>query len=161
VSEQGSGYWIIVLTLLAAAVLAVLPLGHSLAWWRPEWVALVMVYWTIALPHRVGLFTALCVGACLDVLEGALIGQHMLALGVVVTVARLLYQRLRVFTLPQQASIVFVLVGIYQLLVQWVQNFQGAAAASFVFLLPALSSALMWFLLMPLLRSLRRSFQVS
>jgi rod shape-determining protein MreD len=40
-------------------VLAVLPMSRALAWWRPEWLLLVLVYWTMALPHRVGLFTAL------------------------------------------------------------------------------------------------------
>lgn len=159
-SERASGYWVILLTLLMAAVLAVLPMGFTLNWWRPEWVALVMVYWTIALPHRVGLFTALCVGLCMDVLEGTLIGQHMLALGVIVTLSRVLYQRLRVFTLPQQALIVFVLIGIHQLIVQWVHNFEGAGADSFAFLLPAVTSGLLWFLVMPTLRGLRRGFEV-
>jgi rod shape-determining protein MreD len=161
VSDSGAGYWIILLSLLSAAVLAILPLTRDLSWWRPEWPLLVLVYWTIALPHRVGLFTALTVGLVLDVLEGALIGQNMLALGFVVTIVQLMYQRLRLFTLPQQAAMLFVLVGIHQLIVQWVQSLQGAGASSFAFLLPALSSALLWPLLMPLLRGLRRGFGVS
>jgi len=124
VSEPASGYWVIIASLLAAAILAVLPLGRTLAWWRPEWLLLVLVYWAIALPHRVGLFTALAVGLVLDVMDGAPIGQHMLSLGVVVTLARLMYQRLRVFTLAQQASVLFVLVGLHQLIGQWLLVFQ-------------------------------------
>jgi rod shape-determining protein MreD len=160
VNEPAGGYWVIPVTLLVAAVFAVLPLGRDLAWWRPEWLVLVLIYWTIALPHRVGLFTALAVGLLVDVLEGALIGQNMLALGVVVTVARLLYQRLRVFSVAQQALMLFVLVGIHQLIAQWVQSLQGGGAASFVFMLPALTSALLWPLLMPVLRGVRRGFGV-
>lgn len=159
-SDNAEGYWVILLSLLVALVFAVLPLARSLAWWRPEWLLLVLVYWSIALPHRVGLFTALAVGLMLDVLEGAVLGQNMLALGVVVTVAQLMYQRLRLFSLPQQAAVLFVLAGIHQLIVQWVQNLQGAGAQNFAFLLPALSSALLWPLLMPLLRGLRRGFGV-
>lgn len=160
-SDSGAGYWIILLSFLIAAVLAILPLTRDLSWWRPEWPLLVLVYWTLALPDRVGLFTALTVGLVLDVLEGALIGQNMLALGFVVTIVQLMYQRLRLFTLLQQAAMLFVLVGIHQLIVQWVQSLQGAGASSFAFLLPALSSALLWPLLMPLLRGVRRGFGVS
>ncbi|MDP5070349.1 MAG: rod shape-determining protein MreD [Congregibacter sp.] len=159
-SERLNGYWIIVASLLLAAVLAVMPLARSLIWWRPEWILLVLLYWTIALPHRVGLTTALSVGFLVDVMEGAVIGQNMLCLAVVVTLARLLYQRLRVFSPLQQASVIFVLAGIHQLMTQWLQSLQGGGAAGFGFLFPALSTALLWPLLMPALRELRRSYKV-
>lgn len=159
-SERAAGYWVILLSLLVAAVFAVLPMSRDIAWWRPEWLLLVLVYWSIALPHRVGLFTALAAGLILDVLEGAVIGQNMLALGAVVSIAQLMYQRLRLFSPPQQALVLFVLAGIHQLIVQWVQGLQGVGAASFVFLLPAVSSALLWPLILILLRGLRRGFGV-
>lgn len=159
-NEPGSGYWLVPLSLLAAAVLAALPLQGDLAWWRPEWLLLLLIYWSITLPQRVGLFTALLVGLLLDVLEGAPLGQNMLALGITVVIAHLLHRRLRVFTLLQQALIVFVLVGLQQLIVQWLQSIQGAGASSFLFLLPALSSALLWPPLSIVMRGLRRSYGV-
>ncbi|WOJ94998.1 rod shape-determining protein MreD [Congregibacter variabilis] len=160
-SERLNGYWIIVASLLVAAVLAVLPLTESLIWWRPEWILLVLLYWTIALPHRVGLVTALAVGLLVDVMEGAVLGQNMLCLAVAVTLAGLMYQRLRVFSLLQQASVVFVLAGLHQLLTQWLQSLQGGGVSGFAFLFPALSTALLWPLLMPVLRGLRRSYKVN
>ena len=54
-NEGARGYWVILLTFTLAYVLAVLPLPQWLMWARPEWVALALVYWTIALPHRVGI----------------------------------------------------------------------------------------------------------
>ncbi len=161
VSEPTSGYWVIVVSLLGAMILAVLPLDRGLAWWRPEWILLVLVYWTIALPHRVGMFTAMVIGLGVDVLEGAPLGQNMLALTVVVTLARLMYQRLRVFSLGQQATVVFLLAGLHQLITLWLQGLQGIGAAGFSFLLPALTSALLWPLLMPALRGLRRGYHVN
>ncbi|EAQ98985.2 rod shape-determining protein MreD [Congregibacter litoralis KT71] len=155
-----NAYWVILASLLFAAVLAVIPLTRALLWWRPEWILLVLVYWTIALPHRVGLVTALVVGLFVDVMEGAVIGQNMLSLSVVVTLAGLMYQRLRVFTLVQQSSVIFLLAGLHQLITQWLQGLQGGAVPGFGFLFPALSTALLWPLLMPLLRELRRSYKV-
>jgi rod shape-determining protein MreD len=159
--EGANGYWVILLSLLAALVLAVTPMPTWSLWGRPEWVTLVVVYWTIALPHRVGILTALLTGVVLDVLEGALLGQNAFSLVVVSVLALVLYQRLRVFSLWQQAGVVFVLVGINQLIGQWVQNLQGAGARSLLFLLPACSSALLWPLVLHALRGLRRFYRVA
>ena len=69
-------------------------------------------------------------------------------------------QRLRLFAPMQQALMLFVLVGTHQLITQWVQSLQGGGAASFAFLLPALTSALVWPLLFALLRRARRYYEV-
>ena len=160
--DQGAqGYWVILLSFLLAYLLAVLPLPQWLLWARPEWVALAVIYWTIALPHRVGIITALLLGVGLDVLEGAVMGQNAFALVVVALLSLILYQRLRVYSLVQQAGVVFVLIGINQLICQWVQNLEGAGAATLLFLLPAFSSALLWPVVLHILRGLRRHYRVN
>lgn len=161
IEQPANAYWVIVCSLLLAMVLALMPVRLPLAWLRPEWTALVLLYWAIALPERVGVFTAASVGLVEDVLEGALLGQNMLALSLMVLLAHLLYERLRVFSGLQQSLMVFVLIGMHQLLCQWVQTLEGAGAASALFLLPALSSALLWPPLMLALRAVRRYYEVS
>ena len=160
--DQGAhAYWVILASFFCALILAVVPVPLWLAWGRPEWVALVLIYWVIALPHRVGLVTALLLGLMLDVVEGAVFGQNGFALIVISLLSLLLYQRLRVFSLLQQCGVVFVLVGINQMVCQWVENLEGAGANSLLFLLPAFSSALLWPFVFHLLRSMRRSFRVT
>ncbi len=154
-------YWVVVATFLAAYLLAVIPLPAWLLWARPEWMALVLVYWAIALPHRVGLFTGLILGVVMDVLEGAVLGQNALSLTVLALLSLTLYQRMRVYNLWQQAAMVFLLVGIHQLICQWVQNLQGVAAQSLIFLLPAFTSALLWPVMLHVLRAVRRHYQVT
>ena len=161
VGREQHGVWVIGLTFLAAFLLAVIPLPQWLLWARPEWLALVLIYWTIALPHRVGLFTGLIVGVLLDSIEGAVFGQNAFSLMMVAMLSLVLYQRLRVFNVLQQAGTVFILVGINQLICQWVQNLQGRGVDSLLFLLPAFSSALMWPVVLHVLRSLRRQHRVS
>lgn len=160
VEQEARGYWVILSTFLCAYILAVLPLGGIAAWLRPEWLVVVLIYWAIALPHRVGLTTALVTGLGMDVLEGAVIGQNMLALALVVLLSRLLYQRLRVFSVAQQALTVFVLAGVHQLVCQWIQTVEGAGARSLWFMLPAATSALLWPLVLITLRRARRYFEV-
>lgn len=159
--REGQGYSVIFLTFVAAYVLAVIPFPQWLQWGRPEWLALVLIYWCIALPHRVGIATGLVLGVGLDVLEGAVLGQNAFALVVVALLSLLLYQRLRVYSLWQQSAVVFILVGINQLICQWVQNLEGLGARTVLFLLPAFSSALLWPVVLHLLRSLRRTYRVS
>jgi rod shape-determining protein MreD len=161
VDQRGHGYHVIVLTFLVAYVLAVLPVPPWLQWGRPEWVALTLIYWCIALPQRVGIATGLLLGVGLDVLEGSLLGQNALALIVVALLSLILYQRLRVYSLWQQAGVVFMLVGINQLICQWVQNLEDISALPRLFLLPAFSSALLWPVVLHILRGLRRHYRVS
>ena len=160
--EEGShGYWLIVTSFLVAYVLAVLPMPQWLMWARPEWVALILIYWAIALPHRVGILSALALGIMLDTLEGAVLGQNAFSLLVVALLCQTLYQRLRVFSVLQQAGTVFVLIGINQLVCQWVQNLEGVGGPSLLFLLPAVSSALLWPVVLHILRRLRRQYWVT
>jgi rod shape-determining protein MreD len=72
----------------------------------------------------------------------------------------ILYQRLRMFNVLQQAGTVFILVGVNQLICQWIYNLQGTGTQSLQFLLPALTSALMWPVVLHVLRVLRRHYRV-
>jgi rod shape-determining protein MreD len=124
-------------------------------------VALTLIYWCIALPQRVGIATGLVLGLGIDVLEGSALGQNAFALVVVALLSLILYQRLRVYSLWQQAGVVFILVGINQLIGQWLQNIEGVSTLPRLFLLPAFSSALLWPVVLHTLRGLRRHYRVS
>jgi rod shape-determining protein MreD len=130
-------------------------------WARPEWVTLVLIYWVIALPQRIGVVASFCVGLALDLLEGGVLGQNALSLSVVAYLALVLYQRLRLFNVWQQAGVVFVMVGINDLVGQWVQNLMGLGSQNLFFLIPALLSALLWPAILTLLRHLRRHYRVT
>ena len=88
-------------------------------------------------------------------------GQNAFALVAVSLLGLLLYQRLRLFSLWQQSAVVFVLISINQMICQWVQNLEGAGAQSLFFMLPAVSSALLWPFVLQSMRGLRRYYRVS
>lgn len=159
--KAAQGSWVIILSFIVAFLLAIYPLPTSLQLLRPEWVALVLIYWVIALPQRIGLLVSFGVGLLLDLLEGAALGQNALSLSVVAYLSLVLYQRLRVFSMLQQVGVVFVMVGINQLVSQWVHNLTGVGAQDLLFLLPAVLSALLWPAVLTLLRRARRQYSVS
>ena len=124
--DQGSrGYWVILVSFFAAMILAVITFPNNLPWefgfLRPDWVLLVLIYWVIALPHRVGVMTAWVIGLMVDVLLGSLLGQHALIFLLVAYIAQNLYQRLRMFAVWQQSMVVFALIGLSHLLGFWLE----------------------------------------
>ena len=164
-STRIGGPWIIAFTFLVAMILAVVPMPEifpvEIGYLRPEWVVLVLIYWVIALPQRVGIVIAWILGILLDVLLGSLLGQHAISLVVVAYIAVKLYQRLRMFSIWQQSLVVFAIVGVNQLINFWIESIAGLTEWNMWYLLASVMSALVWPWIYLLLRSLRRRFNVS
>ncbi len=153
--------YVILLTFAAALILAIFPIGNANGWLRPEFVPVLVIYWVMVMPQQSSIFLLWCLGCVLDLLEGVALGQHAMALMVVAYVCLLSYQRMRNYTLWHQAFFVFVIIGLHQLIDNWVHSLQGNAAQSLVFLLPAFTSALMWPIIWLALEKLRLSYRVS
>src|SRR5690606_36059876 len=105
----------ILLSFALALLLSVYPLPDAWQWFRPEFVALLVIYWVTALPDRIGVGAAFVVGLLQDLVENAVPGQHALALVALSYVCLLSYQRIRNYALWQQSAWVFILIGIHQL----------------------------------------------
>ena len=73
----------IVFTFIIALLLTIMPLPEWARYLRPDWVGLVLIYWCLAVPERVGVITGWLMGLLVDLLTGAILGQHALALTVV------------------------------------------------------------------------------
>ena len=152
---------IVAATVIAALMLTIVPLPDWLAPFRPEGTTLVIIYWCLALPTRVGLGSAWMVGLLVDVLKGTLLGQHALGLTMVAFIALKLHQRIRVHPLWQQAISVWLLLALNQLLVQWIHGMMGRPPLEWIHWAPTLSGALLWPAVFLLLRRIRRHFRIS
>lgn len=159
-SNAGYRHWVIWATLLVAVILALLPLPAIVTPAWPAWVALTLIYWVLALPERAGVGFAFVIGIILDVLQGVIFGQNALALTIVAFICFKLHRRMRLFPMLQQALVVFVIIGLQQLILLWLGSLVGDASAHLGFLLPALFSALVWPPLYLLLRSIRQRYRV-
>jgi rod shape-determining protein MreD len=153
--------WIIFLSLFIAYLLAIVPMPEWAMSYRPEWVALVLIYWTMALPYRVGIGSAWVAGLLMDILEGSVLGINALVLAILAYIVLSLHKRLRMFSPLQQSGLVFALIGLALMVGHWLQLVTGQTVSSnLMFLMGALSSALLWPFIFQLLRQLRRSFGV-
>lgn len=153
--------WIILLSFSIAYLLAIVPFPEWAMIYRPEWVPMVLIYWAMALPYRVGIGFAWIVGLLLDILEGSVLGLNAMSLVILAYVTISLHQRLRMFSSLQQSGLVLALVGLNLMLCNWLQIVTGQSIpSSLMFLMAALSSAVIWPSLFQLLRHVRRSFDV-
>ena len=125
-------------------LLAVVQLPVWGMWLRPEFAAMLVAYAVLCAPFRIGMTFAWSFGLCIDVLESAVLGQNALSLTVLAYLCFLLHTRIRLFSVLEQSASIFVLVGIHQLIGNWVQGLNGFEFYDLAFLLPALMSALCW-----------------
>ncbi|RJG11910.1 rod shape-determining protein MreD [Pseudomonas cavernicola] len=153
--------WVIWLSLAAALLLSVAPLASFMEIGRPLWLALFLTYWTLALPHRVGMTTAWLLGLAEDVLYGTLLGQNALILTLITFLVLTLHQRLRMFPMWQQSLVLMVVFGLAQLVQLWLNALTGNRPPTLAFVLPALVSALLWPWVCVALRGLHQRLNVN
>jgi len=159
--NRAHSIWVILLSFFIAYLLAIVPFPEWAMNYRPEWVPMVLIYWAMALPYRVGIGSAWTAGLVLDVLEGSTLGVNALALVVVAYVALSLHLRMRMFSTLKQSGLVLALVGLNLMLCNWLQIVTGQSVSSnLMFLMAAVTSAVIWPSLFQLLRQIRRSFDV-
>ncbi len=147
---------IFVLSLLLAVLVHIYPARGDLAFWRPPLPLLVMLYWMWCEPFRAGVGLSWCVGLGLDLLFGPVLGLQALAMAASAYIVKILGQWLQHLSLPQHSVLVVLLVTAYQAIVGTVAALLGRGELGWTLLYPALSSAVVWPVLVFVLHYLRR-----
>lgn len=148
-------------SIIVAFILQIMPMPAVIDMYRPDWLLLILCYWTMALPNRVGIgATALC-GVVLDVLYGTALGVHSFAMVIPVYLVAANYQRFRNYSVVQQAIMIFILSMLYHMLVYWLQYWLTGVQFRFDFLWPVITSVFLWPWLFWFLRRYRRLLRVT
>jgi rod shape-determining protein MreD len=132
-------------SLLVALMLNILQsslLGRAA--WPPDVLALVLVFWAIHQPLRIGVGTAFVFGLCMDVHQGALLGQHALAYTALSYFALTISRRLLWYSIPSQALQIFPLLAGAHALQLLVRLLAGHAFPGWGFVLSPFIEALLW-----------------
>ena len=161
IKEQKRGNWIIVMSFIVAIMLTALPLPDWAVNWRPAWVAIVLIYWCMAVPDRVGIAVGWCLGLILDVQQSTVLGQNALGLALIAFLTIKSYQRMRVFPLAQQAVLICFYLLLYELIMLWITAYTGTQTKDWTYWMPAITSMLLWPWLFIILRDLRRKYYIS
>ena len=101
-------------SLVMALLFTMLPFGRQP--WMPDLLALVLVFWTVHQPLRVGVGAAFAFGLVVDVQQAGLLGQHALVYTALIYLAIMIHRRLLWFPVTSQALQVLPLMFAAQLL---------------------------------------------
>jgi len=132
----------ILFTLIVALFLNLIPTGRFPG--IPDWVALVLAFWCVREPLRVGMGTAFLLGLIMDVTQGAVMGQHALAYVLLAYLASGLSRRILWFPLFQQALHIFPMLLVMQAAMVIARLLGGADFPGWIFFLSSVVATLLW-----------------
>jgi len=160
VIERTQALWVIYLSLGVALMTMVLPLPLEWRMLRPDFVALALFYWVLALPHQVGVTTAFGVGLVQDLIEGAPLGISCFGLMVATLVLLFSYQRIRQFDGLQQSLVMLALMALSLGIEGWLRTGIDVPTLPLTGLLGLAISMLCWIPTRHVCRQLRRYYGV-
>ena len=155
--DRGSRRLPVIITFIVGLMLSVMPLTDPVEPFRPDWLALVVIFWAMQLPRTWSVGSAWIIGIVLDVSYGTLLGQHALALCVIAFVTVRFHLLMRVFPMSQLAATIFALLALYQFLLFWVNGVAGVSAPTITYWAPVITGTLIWPFLFMFLSGVRYS----
>jgi len=145
----------VIMSFIFGMMLTIMPLPDAVAAFRPDWLAMLVIFWAMQLPRTWSVGTAWIIGIVLDASQGTLLGQHALALCCVAFITVRFHLLMRVFPAPQLTASVFPILAIYQFLLYWINGVAGVNAPLIAYWGPVISGTLLWPIMMMFLSGLR------
>lgn len=136
--------WLIPISLLIAFVLDNVEIPEGIAAFRPEFLMLTVLLWTLLMPRSLGLITAWVVGLFMDVYYGTPMGQHALAYVLCAFFVIQFNEWLRNLQPVQQAILLLPVFILYEFTLFWIDGVSGQSTDWLWRWAPALTTPLMW-----------------
>lgn len=142
-------------SLVIAFLLNLLPWSGPLLLMRPDFVLLLLVYWTVHQPRSVGQGLGFALGLIMDVADSVLLGQHALVYVAAIFLAQLLRLRMLQLTVAERALHALAILLAAQLINLVLNASLGRSFAGWLVFVSPVLCALLWPLVDMLARSLR------
>ena len=134
----------IAFTLIAALMVNLLPWSGPWLVAKPDFVALIVLYWCIQQPRKLGFAAAWLMGLIMDVAVGSLLGQHALAYSVLAFAGIVLHRRVLMFTMKNQILHVIPILLLNDLIVLVIRKLAGADFPGFGYFVGSLIAGALW-----------------
>jgi rod shape-determining protein MreD len=136
-------HWLVYGSFFLGLIFAIIPLPEAVVSARPYLLAMLLAYWLMEAPLKVGLGTAFLVGLLADLTSASLLGEQALRLVILAFLVQRFRARLRFFPLWQQAVAIGLLLLNDRIVVFILHLIIGAKQVSWVgWLSPALAVVL-------------------
>lgn len=132
----------IAVSIIIAFLLNLLPWGH----WAgiPDFVALVLVFWSIHQPRKVGIGIAFFMGLLMDVHDATLLGENALSYTLLSYFAIMIHRRVLWFKVLTQAAHVLPLLLLMQCVQLVIRVLVSGNFPGWLFFAESFVSAAMW-----------------
>jgi rod shape-determining protein MreD len=134
----------IVATLVAALMANMLPWAGWWLWLRPDFVALVVLFWCIDQPRKLGFTSAWLLGLLMDVAEGSFFGQHALAYSILAYAGIVLHRRVQRFSITPQVLHIIPLLLANDVIVLAIRMLAGADFPGYPYFLGSFVGGALW-----------------
>ena len=134
----------IAISLMVALFLNLLPWSGAALWIKPDFVALVVLYWCIEQPRKVGFISAWVLGLFMDVADGSLFGQHALAYSILAYAGIVLHRRVQRFSVTPQVLHVIPLLLLNDVIVLAVRLLAGSDFPGYAYFAGSVIGAALW-----------------
>ena len=129
-------------SLACAFLLNLLPWGHVVG--MPDFVALVLVFWGVHQPRRVGIGMAFFMGLLMDVHDASLLGENALAYTLLSYFAIMLHRRVLWFPIMTQAMHVFPLLLLTQAIQMMVRFLVSGKFPGWFYFAESVAAVALW-----------------
>ena len=131
-------------SILIALILILLPLPSNIEHYQPEWLLLFLIFWVVRKPETYGLGTVWVLGLILDVIRGALLGQHALGFVISCYLCQQFHQRAHLFSIPQQCILIPLALLPHFILSYLIYGIQYQSPNSWYYWLPIVTITAIW-----------------
>ena len=142
----------IAFTLVAALLLNLLPWSGAWLWIKPDFVVLVLLYWCVEQPRKIGFVSAWLLGLVMDVADGTLFGQHALSYSILAYAGIVLHRRVLMFSGTPQMLHVVVLLLMNDFIVITIRVLAGADFPGFQYFIGSFVGGALWPFMVALFR---------
>jgi len=160
IQSPTSVYWAFALSCFVAFTLMLMQVPDWLSPFWPDWIALVIVYWALLAPNRIGPLTGFIIGTMLEVLTGKTFGVISVGLSTLAFLVNLSHLQLRITSRWQQMFLVVLFVAIFKLINVWLEGMVGDARLTAQDWYSLLGDIVMWPFLNIVLDELRRAYRI-
>lgn len=138
-----SGF-VIFFSFVLALLVNLLPWQAAVSNFTPDFVALLILYWTLNQPRRVGVGIAFFLGVLMDVGDANVLGQHALAYSVIAGLLLIRQRRIAIYPFWQQALLALALLLLAQVIMVVIRAAMGAAFVGWTYFIGSFFAALLW-----------------
>ena len=133
----------------------------TLGTFSPDWTQLFLIYWILATPMNIGLFSSWTIGLLVDVIMGSTLGINALMYTIVSYLISKIHHIVRYITVFQQSIVIFFILIIKVTLILWIEAMLSINNQGYSIYWASFTSALFWPFVFYFLRMIRRKYNIT